>query len=115
MDGSESANSLANQRARWRLRYRRQAASRMQSQQHNIPTLSVSLLLLPPSLLLLKNCFHSLACRVAPDVTLLQPFTVDFANVQQGKELGTGAFATVYEAIYTPYVLFYDVILFSKM
>lgn len=41
--------------------------------------------------------------RVAPDVTLLQPITVDFATVQQGKELGKGAFATVYEAIYTPY------------
>ncbi len=40
--------------------------------------------------------------RIAPDVTLLQPLTVDFTSVKQGKELGVGAFATVYEAVYIP-------------
>lgn len=77
----------------------------MQGKQYHLPTRTVRT---TPKSLWTRTFFSLTAsfmfgCRVAPDFTLLQPFTVDFANVQQGKELGTGAFATVYEAIYTPY------------
>ncbi len=69
--------------------------------------------LLPSSLLilLLPPLLHSLA----PDITLVLALTLDFSNVKVGKELGTGAFSTVYEGLYVPYVtfdFFYIIIVF---